>query len=143
MLGLHIRFARWYIFKQKIPIWVNFGGSCIGRCWYILWPFGIFTAIWYILWPFGIFYGHLVYIYFPVRCNKKNLATLLHICMYVCMYVCTNLQRMIKFFCTPQWALSGEVKQFHGVVIFGFICCTLPTAATDQGRNQNRPWGQT
>jgi hypothetical protein len=26
------RFARWYIFKQKIQIWVNFGGSCDGRC---------------------------------------------------------------------------------------------------------------
>jgi hypothetical protein len=31
-----------YIFKPKMPIWVNFGGSCNGRCWYILWPFGLF-----------------------------------------------------------------------------------------------------
>jgi hypothetical protein len=34
------RVARWLIFKPKIPIWVNFGGSCIRRCWHILWPFG-------------------------------------------------------------------------------------------------------
>jgi hypothetical protein len=53
-----VRVARWYIFKPKIPIWVNFGGSCNGRCWYILWPF-------------GLSYGHLVYlfngylVYFP------------------------------------------------------------------------------
>jgi hypothetical protein len=40
--------ARCYIFKPKIPIWVHFGGSCNGRCWYILWPF------WSILHPFGI-----------------------------------------------------------------------------------------
>jgi hypothetical protein len=23
-------------FQTKIPIWVNFGGSCNGKCWYIL-----------------------------------------------------------------------------------------------------------
>jgi hypothetical protein len=28
--------ARWYVFKPKIPIWVNFGGPCNGRCWYFL-----------------------------------------------------------------------------------------------------------
>jgi hypothetical protein len=34
------RVARWYIFwNQKIPIWINFGGSCNGRRWYIVRPF--------------------------------------------------------------------------------------------------------
>jgi hypothetical protein len=37
-------------FQTKKLIWVNFGGSCIER-------------FWYILWPFGLFYGHLVYCY--------------------------------------------------------------------------------
>jgi hypothetical protein len=36
------RVARWYIFKQKIPIWVNFGGPWNGKV--------------------GIFYCHLDYI---------------------------------------------------------------------------------
>jgi hypothetical protein len=69
------RAARWYVFKQKIPIWVNLGGPYIEKCGYIFWSFGIFyghleycMAIWNILWPFGIyyiwsfgiFYGHLV-----------------------------------------------------------------------------------
>jgi hypothetical protein len=27
---------------KEIPIWVNFWGSCNGKCRYILWPFGIF-----------------------------------------------------------------------------------------------------
>jgi hypothetical protein len=56
------------IFKAKIPFWVNFGGSCNGKCWYILWPVGLFyghmdyfRAIWFILLPFGLFYCHLVY----------------------------------------------------------------------------------
>jgi hypothetical protein len=49
--------ARWYIFKPKIPIWENFGGSCIRRCWYIFWPF-------------CLFYDRLV------CCTKKNLSTL-------------------------------------------------------------------
>jgi hypothetical protein len=72
---LDTRVARWYIFKPKLSIWGNFGGSCNGSCWYILWPF-------------DLFYGHLVYffatlyiygIFFPVLvcCTKKNLATLL------------------------------------------------------------------
>jgi hypothetical protein len=53
-------------------------GLCNGKCWYILWPFGIFLkAIWYILWSFGIFYGDLVYFtHSLVCCTKKNLATL-------------------------------------------------------------------
>jgi hypothetical protein len=36
------RVARWFVFKPKIQIWVNFGGSAIGRCWYILWTLGPF-----------------------------------------------------------------------------------------------------
>jgi hypothetical protein len=35
---IYNRVARWYIFKPKIPIWVNFVGSCNGRRLYILWP---------------------------------------------------------------------------------------------------------
>jgi hypothetical protein len=30
------RVARWFVFKPKIPIWVNFGGFCYGKSWYIL-----------------------------------------------------------------------------------------------------------
>jgi hypothetical protein len=40
--------------NQKSQIWVNFGGPLNGKCWYILWPF-------------GIFYGHLVF--FVVLCH--------------------------------------------------------------------------
>jgi hypothetical protein len=43
------------IFKQKIPNWVNFGGSCNGRCWHTY-----VMAIWSILLPFCIFCGNLV-----------------------------------------------------------------------------------
>jgi hypothetical protein len=32
-----VRVARWFVFKPKIQIWVNFAGSCNGRGWYILW----------------------------------------------------------------------------------------------------------
>jgi hypothetical protein len=71
------RVARWHIFKPKIPIWVNFGGPWVGKCWYILWPFGIFygylgyfMTIWYIFCSFGTFCPVLV------LCTNKNLATL-------------------------------------------------------------------
>jgi hypothetical protein len=57
-------------FKPKIPIWVNFGGPCNGKSWYMLKPL-------------EICYGHLVYfvtirciIPILVYCIKKNLATL-------------------------------------------------------------------
>jgi hypothetical protein len=67
-----------HTFKPKIPLWVNVGGPCSGRCWFILWPFGIF----YGHLAFGLFYGNLG-IFGPVLhtlvlCNKKNLATLEH-----------------------------------------------------------------
>jgi hypothetical protein len=53
------RVARWFVFKPKIQIWVNFGGYCYGKSWYILWPFGLFYGHWkYFLWPFGIFCGN-------------------------------------------------------------------------------------
>jgi hypothetical protein len=55
--GVLGRVASWFIFKPKISLWVNFGGNCYRRCWYILWTFGLFyghlvyfKAIWYILW---------------------------------------------------------------------------------------------
>jgi hypothetical protein len=55
LVRLPLSVARWFLFKpKKIPICVNFGGSCNGRCWYILCPFGQFSghstyfmAIWY------------------------------------------------------------------------------------------------
>jgi hypothetical protein len=49
---------------QKIPIWVNFGCSCNGRCLSILWQFGLFydnlvyfMDIWCILWLYDIFFS--------------------------------------------------------------------------------------
>jgi hypothetical protein len=65
-----IRVARWFVFKPKIQIWVTFGVPWIGKCWYVLWPFGIFHDL----------LVHFVFIWyiFPVlaSCSKKNLATL-------------------------------------------------------------------
>jgi hypothetical protein len=62
--------ARWHIFKPKITIWVNFGGSCKERCLYFTWPFGLFYG--YLVWFVAVLYS------FPVLvcCTKKNLATL-------------------------------------------------------------------
>jgi hypothetical protein len=71
------RVARWSVFKPKIRIWANFGGPWNGKCWYILWPFGIFygllvlfMSVWYSLWSFVIFFP------FWYVCTKKNLATM-------------------------------------------------------------------
>jgi hypothetical protein len=30
-LRFQTRVARWFVYKSKIQIWVNFGGSCNGR----------------------------------------------------------------------------------------------------------------
>jgi hypothetical protein len=71
------RVARWFVLKPKIQIWVNFGGSCNRRCWYMLWTLGpfyglllYFMDIWNSSSKFGIFIPVLVF------CTKKNLATL-------------------------------------------------------------------
>jgi hypothetical protein len=76
--ALATRVARWFVFIPKLPIWVIFGGPWSGKCWHILCPFGIFSAIWYNLWPFGIVCG-LFGIFFPFWYigTKKNLAILL------------------------------------------------------------------
>jgi hypothetical protein len=42
--SVHTRVARWYIFKPKIPIWVNFVGPCNGRR-KILRQFGVFLKV--------------------------------------------------------------------------------------------------
>jgi hypothetical protein len=39
-------------FRPKILIWVNLGGSWIGKGWYILWPFEIYYG------HFGTFYEY-------------------------------------------------------------------------------------
>jgi hypothetical protein len=75
---LQHRVARWFVFKPKIQIWVNFGGPQHEKCLYVLWPSGIiyshlvkFMFVWYSLWSFGIFFP------FWYVWTKKNLATLL------------------------------------------------------------------
>jgi hypothetical protein len=50
------RVARWFVFKPKIQIWVNFGMSCSGRWWYI----GPFDGILLYLWTLGIVRDDLV-----------------------------------------------------------------------------------
>jgi hypothetical protein len=48
------RVARWFLFKPKIQIWVNFGGSCTEWC------LVYFMDTWSILRSFVIFYRHPV-----------------------------------------------------------------------------------
>jgi hypothetical protein len=66
------RVARWYFFKPKISIWVNFGVSTKER-------FGKFyghLVHFNIIWPFGIFYGHFgTFFPFWFVVPRKNLAT--------------------------------------------------------------------
>jgi hypothetical protein len=80
-----------HILKTKIPIWINYGGSCNGRCRYILWPFGLFfghlvyftaimsilhTVILCVLWPSGIFSGCLLHFTHFGMLYHENLAAL-------------------------------------------------------------------
>jgi hypothetical protein len=76
------RVARW-VLKPKIPNWVNIVGSCNGRCWYILWPFGLSYVNLVFLLPFGICILCLcIWYIFPllveksgnpgIRCGEQN-----------------------------------------------------------------------
>jgi hypothetical protein len=40
-----VRVARWFSVKSEIPFLGKFWGSCNGRCWCILWPFGKFNGL--------------------------------------------------------------------------------------------------
>jgi hypothetical protein len=67
------RVARWFIFKPKIQIWVNFLGLWNGKCLYVYWSFGKLTAIWYFLGPID----NLVVIWyilprFGILCQEKS-----------------------------------------------------------------------
>jgi hypothetical protein len=92
----------WYIFKPKIPIWVNFGGPKIGKCWNILWPFGMFYGhlvqcvfIWYIFpfldmylprkicqpWPPLCFYAYWEAVT-TVSLHRAAVTVFTYVCMY-------------------------------------------------------------
>jgi hypothetical protein len=76
--------SKLYIFKPKIPIWLNFGGYYLElkMCVPILYgQLEYFMAIWYILCPFGIFNGHLVYFMaiWCILCPFGNLIVLWYI----------------------------------------------------------------
>jgi hypothetical protein len=58
---LHTRVVKWYIFKEKFPIWVCFGGPKNGSVGIFYGNLGYFAFIWYILWPLGRFCYLLVY----------------------------------------------------------------------------------
>jgi hypothetical protein len=58
LLPLPARVARWFVFKPNIQIWVNFGGSCNGRCCYILRTLGPCYGL---LRTLGISHGNLAY----------------------------------------------------------------------------------
>jgi hypothetical protein len=65
-----IRVARWYVFKPKIQLWVNYGELWNEKIWNILhmaiwnilrpfcipilWPFGNLVAVWHVSPRFGI-----------------------------------------------------------------------------------------
>jgi hypothetical protein len=69
-LGQGCQMAYVHIFKQKIPITVNFGGVCNGGCWHILWPF-------------DLIYGYLVCIYFVVLWNILAIWYIFNLFWYV------------------------------------------------------------
>jgi hypothetical protein len=137
-----IRVARWGIFNPKIQTWVNFGGSCIGRCWYILCPF-------------VIFYGHIAHLVyflvswyaFPilVSCSKKNLATLFWIecdskvnvlrkqvskesVQYKYVFTHATLDLLFTWVCTDFYRFSAECFQLSEIcryIGFPVYLCTL------------------
>jgi hypothetical protein len=57
---IRVRVARWYIYMQKVPIWVYSGGPWKGNCWYVLWTFGIHMYV-HIFTAMSKFFGLLVY----------------------------------------------------------------------------------
>jgi hypothetical protein len=93
--------ARWHIVKPKILIWLFARGTCNGRCWYILWPHGLFC-------------GHLVYFMFIWYFSTFWYAT----------YTETNLQpcdwnRFFESVCASQGDQIGQIFAYWVIVYFG------------------------
>jgi hypothetical protein len=94
------------VFKPKIQIWVNFGGSCTGIFWHILWTLGPFYELSLYFWTFGIVSGNLVFFPVLVFCTKKNLATLIE-ALELCIHRLKMLwlrqnknAQLSRFFCS-------------------------------------------
>jgi hypothetical protein len=109
-----IRVARRFVFKPKIQIWVNFGWSCNGRSWYILWTLGPFYEVFcYILWTLAKVRGN----FFPVWvfCTKKNLATLMGI---IAVGKEIWKQNLFRIFCCPTFKtiFQREVRRTSPMV---------------------------
>jgi hypothetical protein len=81
-----------YFRTKKIPIWVNFGGSCNGTSWYIVWPLSLFynylislMVIWCISWSiFRTFFSRFGMLYQEKSgnpdCNWQKLFLKKNIC---------------------------------------------------------------
>jgi hypothetical protein len=98
-LNAYIRVARWFTFKSKIPIWVNFGGPWIGKCWYIF-------AVWNILRTFGIFYDRLVHFVlisagFGIM-HQEKIWQPWHIFMPVCASLTNSFVSKLSVHSVPQ-----------------------------------------
>jgi hypothetical protein len=120
------RVARWFAFKPKIQICVNFGWRDFLWEMLVYFTYGQlvhFTVFCYILWRFGIVRGNLVY-FFPfwyfvprkiwqpcvpspagflakcrVHCDIHKSVVYVRICIHIChcnAYVCTYLHRFLK-----------------------------------------------
>jgi hypothetical protein len=108
--------ARWYIFTPKISIWVNFGKSCNGTCWYFyanLFYFKAimvhFMAIRYILWSFSNFSPVLV------CCTENNLATLVVATILVTRILRVHLNQLSVIVSFPEGIiLSSRWKTEQG-----------------------------
>jgi hypothetical protein len=66
--------------NQKIPIWANLGGSCNGRGWYILWPFGIFYGT-------LVYYDPFIYLGMLYQDKSGNLVAFKYIVLHSYKFV--------------------------------------------------------
>jgi hypothetical protein len=119
------RVARWYVFRPKIAIRVNFGRSCSGRCWYILWTFGLFcghlmylvyfVVIWF-FYPFGMLYqeksGNLDWHW------NTQFVNLTHFIAYQTNYV--DVSKRPKSFCGLCDTIFSCQKICHKEVWYAF-----------------------
>jgi hypothetical protein len=101
------RVARWCVFKPKLPIWVNFRGSWTRKCWYILWPIGIYfgTLVNFI----GIckFSGNLIYFSpFWYIFSRKIWQPRSRAHANECKYL---LPRPIEYISTKKWERDVEI----------------------------------
>jgi hypothetical protein len=111
--------AGWFVYKPKIPIWVNFEGLWNGECW-VIWnilrPFGNLLVIWYIFPRFGILCQEKSGNHDTEMINIVRMTREIAKCSTFCKKGKNFLWRMVaRFFLVHHFKIGKNIPKGHKI----------------------------